>query len=522
VSSLSKDGTANILPDSKQEDDGRLVKVARGGGITLVGKIFTNVTRVIIAFIVPRLLGAEQYGMYQLSLNTITVLAAIVVLGLDGALVRFLAIYVSRGDKERTWGTILFGVGLPLVLGSVVSIGLFAFSYQVAERVFHDVSMAPLLQVASVIIPLSISGDTLIGAVRGFKNMKYPVIAKFIAQPLVKVVLIGVVAIMGLRVMHAVVIFGIGELIAALMLIYYLNRLFPLKIPITAARVDLAAIIKFSVPDFMAGLMDIFRANIQVLLIGSLGSFTGVGIFTVANQLNMVGHDFYSSINTAAKPYIAELHDRRETQQLQKIYQVANKWSLIVNVPFFLAMILFPVQILAIFGKSFQSGVLALIIMAFASLVDVVTGMGGAILNMTGYTRLKLLNNITGLSVSLVLNVLLIPAYGVVGAAISALAVMIVLNAVRIAQVYYILHLFPYNATFVKPVLASLIAYAVVYLFSKLYPIDAYLIHLLVHVSVLFVVFALSLLLLGLDPDDQQMVRRIAGKRFEFLFRNKI
>jgi O-antigen/teichoic acid export membrane protein len=522
VNSLPQKETVNILAGSKQEDDGHLVKVARGGGITLVGKIFTNATRVIIAFIVPRLLGAEQYGMYQLALSAITLLAGITILGLDGALVRFLAIYVARGDKERTWGTILFGVGLPLVLGSIASVGLFVFSYQVADRIFHDVSMAPLLQVASVIIPLSVSGDSLIGALRGFKNMKYPVIAKFIAQPLVKVVLIGVVALMDLRAVYAVVIFGIGELITALMLIYYLNRLFPLNIPVTTARVDFTAIIKFTVPAFMAELLDVFRTNIQTLLMGSLGSFAGVGIFTVANQLNTLGHDFYSSINTAAKPYIAELHDRKEMQQLQKIYQVANKWSFIVNMPFFLTMILFPVQILSIFGKSFQNGVPALMIMACASLVDVATGMGGAVINMTGYTRLKLLNNIVGLSISLVLNVLLIPPYGVVGAAISALVVFTALNTIRIVQVYYIMGLLPYNVTFIKPVLASLIAYAVTYILSMIYPIDAYLIHLFVYVSVLFVVFALSLLLLGLDPDDQQMARRIAGKRFGFLFRNKV
>jgi O-antigen/teichoic acid export membrane protein len=363
--------------------------------------------------------------------------------------------------------------------------------------------------------------DTLIGAVRGFKNMEYPVIAKFIVQPIIRLVLIGIAVMFGLRVIHAVAIFFVGELVAALIIFYYLNKLFSLARPISAARADVNEIAKFAIPDWLAGLMDTFRGNIQALLIGALGSFTGVGIFTVSDQLNTIGRDFYSSINTASKPYIAELHDRNEHDKLQRIYQTTNKWSLLVNIPFFLILVLYPVQILSIFGKTFENGALALMIMACANLVDVGTGVGGAMLNMTGYTKLKLFNNIVSLVVSLALNVMLIPYFGVVGAALSALVVMAVLNTLRIVQVYRLLKLFPYNITFLKPLLAAIITGFVSYFLNKLYPIDSYLIHLAVHVSVLFAIFAFSIFILGLDPEDQQMVNRILGKSFRFFQRNK-
>ena len=55
-----------------------LVGVAKGGGITLASKMFTNVIRLVTAFLLARLLGAEQYGMYQLSLNVITLVAGVV------------------------------------------------------------------------------------------------------------------------------------------------------------------------------------------------------------------------------------------------------------------------------------------------------------------------------------------------------------------------------------------------------------------------------------------------------------
>src|SRR5690606_14789174 len=211
---------------------------------------------------------------------------------------------------------------------------------------------------------------------------------KFIAQPIVKLILVGIAALFGLNVWHAVVIFGIGELVTAVILIYYLNELFPLRRPFHAAERNLREMVAFAFPDWLAGLLTTFRVNIQALLIGSLGSIAGVGIFSVADQLNKLGHDFYTSINTSADPYIAELHDSGRRKELEQLYQTATKWSLTINLPFFLAFVLFPHQILSIFGESFSGGAAALIILAWANLVDVGTGMCGTILSMSGYTKL--------------------------------------------------------------------------------------------------------------------------------------
>jgi O-antigen/teichoic acid export membrane protein len=299
------------------------------------------------------------------------------------------------------------------------------------------------------------------------------------------------------------------------LLVYYLNKLFKLKRPLKSADRDLKGIMTFAIPDWIAGIMDTFRLNIQDLLIGSLHSIAGVGIFTVADQLNVIGHDFYTSINTAAKPYIAELHDRGERAELARLYQTTTKWSLTVNLPFFLTLVLFPLPILSIFGKSFESGTLALIIMAVASLVDVGTGMCGAVLNMTGYTGLKLANNIVTLILSLAINVILIPRWGIVGAAVSTLVVTAVLNSIRIVQVYVLVKILPYNISFVKPVVAALATFLGVYFLSQRFPIEAGfkgLFALAAHLAVLFTVFVAVVWSLGLSNDDRILLRRVSNR----------
>ncbi|HSL46397.1 MAG TPA: flippase [Anaerolineales bacterium] len=489
-----------------------LIGVAKGGGVTLAGKIFTNAVRLVTVVILARILGAEQYGMYNLALHVITFMAGLVLLGFDTALTRFLAISVARQEHDKTWGFIQLGIGIPLLLSVITNIGLYLLAYPIAEWAFHDAQMAPLLQIVSVFASFSVLSDALIGAVRGFKNMQYPVIAKFVVQPIVKVVLIGIVAIWGLQVSHAVIIFGVGELVAALMLFYYLNELFSLRQPISTAQRNLREMMVYAVPDWLSSLLTTFRVNIQVLLVGSLGSITGAGVFAVANQLNRIGHDFYTSINTSATPYIAELHETGKNTQLEQMYQTTTKWSLIINLPFFLVFVLFPTQFLSIFGESFVGGATALIILAWANLVDVGTGMCGTILSMTGYTRLKLVNNIISVALSIGLNVVLIPRFGVVGAAISALVMFILLNTIRILQVYYLLRLVPYNRSILKPILAGLVTFVTIFTLNQWIPAGMNPLLVVTYVLVLVTMFAAMIWLMGLSAEDRMLLERVMQK----------
>ncbi len=474
--------------------------------------MFTNVIRLVTAFLLARLLGAEQYGMYQLSLNVITLLAGMVLLGFDRALTRFMAITIARRDDEKTWGILQLGVGIPLLLSVLTNIGLFLLAYPIAEQIFHDVRMVPLLQIVSIFASFSALSDVLIGAVRGFKNMRYPVIAKFVVQPVVKLILVGIIALFGLKVWHAVLIFGIGELVTAVMLFYYLNELFSLQRPIQSAQRNLREMVAYAIPDWLAGLLTTFRINIQALLIGTLGSIAGVGVFAVADQLNKIGHDFYTSINTSADPYIAELHDGGKHKELGQLYQTATKWSLTINLPFFLIFMLFPDPILSIFGESFMGGATALMILAWANLVDVGTGMCGTILSMSGYTKLKLVNNIISITLSIGLNVLLIPRFGIVGAATSALLVYVALNTIRILQVYYLMRLTPYNISFLKPITAASVAFGAIFALKTWAPVDGNVLFVALYAFILMAIFVGMIWLLRLSTEDRMLLDRVLQK----------
>lgn len=486
-----------------------MLATAKGGGITFGGKLFTFGCRFVMTLVLARQLGAEQYGLYNLALTSLTVAAALAVFGLDSALVRYIAIFQRRRDEQGVWGTLQIGLGITAILSLLLGFGLFMFATPIAEGIFDQPQLAALLRIVSIVVPFLALSNVLASATQGFKKMQYATLARDIVQPLIRLMLIVGLVMIGLNPAAALIIFGIAISTSAGLLLYFLHKVFGLIRPPQAGRRDTKQILSFSIPVFLSDLMTTFRENIQTLLLGAMSTVANVGVFAVANQINQVGSMFQSAIATAARPIISELYDQGEYAQMGRVYQTTTKWTVTANLPLFLTMLLFPEPILAIFGKSFVSGTTALILVATAIMADISTGMCGNILDMTGHTGLKLFNSIIRLAMSLVLSVLLIPDYGVVGAALVALIVVATVNVLRLVQVFVLFRLLPYDASFIKPLGAATMALLVVLVLKQWLPSSASLLTVTLQIALLFSVYGSVILLLGLSADDRLVLGRV-------------
>ena len=486
-----------------------ILLTAKSGGVVFVGKLFNFVSRLIVTLLLTRLLGPEQYGLYNIALSAATIAGGLALVGLDAALVRYIALYAGRRDEERVWGSIQIALGISIVLSALMSAFLFASAHVLANDVFHNAALAPVLQLISFIVPFLTLSDVLAGATRGFKHMEHMVIAQNFAQPLTRVLLLSAFAVVGLNILEAVVIFGVADLIASLILVYFLNQQFSLRRPLSAARREPREVLSYSVPMWLAGMITTFRASIQTILLGSLNTVFTVGIFSVANQLNLFADLVQTSVTTAVRPIIVEVHDRNNREQLGRLYQTISKWMFSFNLPVFLIVVMFPTQILSIFGKDFTQGATALVLLSWASLVDAGTGMCGAILDMTGYSRLKLANAIIRLALVMSLSLLLIPNYGMMGAALAVLAGETLVNTLRVVQVYFLFRLLPYNASFFKPVLAGMAALIVTLMAGNWLPVMIGNLQVVLQIVLLVSVYIGAILVFGLEPEDRAILARV-------------
>jgi O-antigen/teichoic acid export membrane protein len=486
-----------------------VLSAAKGGGITFAGKLFTFGCRLAITFVLARLLGAGEYGLYNLSLTALTVGAALAAFGLDTALIRYIAMFAHRNDEARLWGTLQIGMGATLALSLLLGGGLYALADSIAVGIFHEPALAPLLRLAGPLVPFLTLSNVIAAATQGFKKMQYATIARDVAQPLLRLILTVGLVVVGASALGALAVYGVAVAVSAAMLLYFLHRrLFSLRRAPAAATRETRQIMGFAGPVFLSDLMTTFRDNIQTLLLGALNTATSVGIFSVASQMNMVGHMFQSAIATASRPIIAELYDKGEHAQMGRMYQTTTKWAVTANLPMFLTLILFPAELLSIFGKSFVAGSTALILLACAIMVDISTGQCGIILDMTGRAGWKLVNSIVRLALSLGLSALLIPTWGVLGAAAATLLTVSLINVMRMLQVFFMFRLLPYNASFAKPIAAALAALLITLALGAVLPgLGA--LGVLLRIAVLFAVYVGAILLLGLAPEDRAVLARL-------------
>jgi O-antigen/teichoic acid export membrane protein len=494
--------------------DRTILLAAKGGSIVFVGSVFGYGSQLVTGILLTRLMGAEQYGQYKVALIAGEIAAGLALLGLDYAMVRFVSLFVSRRDSSGLWGTLQVGVGLTTLSSLLIGAGLFASATPLALYLFHEPQLVPLLRLASLTIPFSTLSSIFGAATMGFNKMQYNVSAKQIAQPLIRLILLIPMALLGLTAGKAMVPYIVGIIVSCVLLMYFLNLLFPLRRPLNTARYDPRGLMRFSLPAYVSTLINTFGPSLQTVLLGSLNTMTTVGIFTAANQVSTASTLFNQSIGTASSPIVSELHGLEDPKKMTHFYQTTAKWMFTVNLPMFLIVLLLSEPILTIFGNEFVVGSTALNILSIANLVIAAAGISDGVLVMTGNTPAKLVNSTVQTILSMGLCILLIPRWGALGAASAVLVSSAITHLFLVSEVFFLFRMLPYTVGFLKPVVAGLVALAIGWLTRQLLHTETHLLLAAMNAFAILAAYASMILLLGLSLEDQavfaQLRRRVA------------
>jgi O-antigen/teichoic acid export membrane protein len=499
---------------SGQTAERSILETARGAGFLAGGSFFELGCRFVMALLLARTLGASSYGLYILAVSAASLFFGISLLGLDDAMVRYVAMLSGRKDEAGVRGTIEVGLGFAVPTGVLMGVGLYFAADPIATTVFHEPRLGRMLELVAVVVPFLTVSNVLAGAARGFRRMDYVALSENVVQSLARIVLLGVFLLFGgLTTVTAVVIFGLSDIASTVTLTLLLDKYVHWRTLHRAdARRDFGEIFKFAFPLWLSGLLRQFRSYLAALILGASGSAANVGIFAVVTNVNTVAHVCLLSIYVAVRPTLAQLHDRGDRHGLGEVYRAATRWSLALNIPFFLVTVLYPDAILGVFGHAFAAGATALIILSVAELVNAGTGVCGPIIDMTGHTKLKLVNSLVWTVLVVGGSAVMIPAWGVVGAATAAFLAVIVVNGLCVVEVWWIERLLPFDATFIKPVVAGTVAFAFGWLLATWKPVGEQLAPAIVQGLLVTGVYAGLVFGLGLAADDRLVLARIGRK----------
>jgi O-antigen/teichoic acid export membrane protein len=504
--------TSRIIPVQKSSHDElgqEVLTTAKNGSISFLGRIFEYAVRFIFGIVIARSLGAEQYGLYILSLSLVPIATMLALLGLQTGLIRFLPPAIRQREDGSIWGLIQIGAGLSGLLAILLGWMLFIGADVLAVQVFHDARLSILFRMVAICIPLDALSFIALTVMQGFKDLRYITLVNYIIIPFFKLLLtVGFLAV-GLGLYGVVTAHVLMQAAGLLLLIYSIHTIFPLNRPLRSAKYNLRQVLRYSLPSYPGWVIKTVSGLFETMVLGILGLTTGVGVYNAALRFSIIGNLFFSSIAAIAAPIIADFYSRHEIHQLKSFYCTTTRWLLIFSIPFFFTCTIFAAPMLSIFGPEFAAGSLSLIILAFGALVYSGTGISATILDFTEHQKVNSINSAFSIAITLGLDILLIPPLGLIGAALAASLSTIVINLISMTEVIFLVRIVPYDKSIFKPVIAGLAAASVTLLINYFLPGQPML-QLSIGLMILWSVYVITLFAVKLSPEEQLVFDRVA------------
>jgi O-antigen/teichoic acid export membrane protein len=192
---------------------------------------------------------------------------------------------------------------------------------------------------------------------------------------------------------------------------------------------------KLAYPMFLFSSTLLLGNWITTLMVGALGSTADAGIYRVLDRVSSLNVLVLTAVNAVVAPKIAGAFAERNIELLKKHVQAATKFTFWASLPIQIIVILFHSQVLGIFGKEFIAGSTALIITMLGQIVNSLAGPVGQILNMTDNQIFLRNASMIGLVITTLSSWVLIPIYGITGAAIASLINSLFINLICLIKI---------------------------------------------------------------------------------------
>ncbi|MCO5992794.1 lipopolysaccharide biosynthesis protein [Actinoallomurus rhizosphaericola] len=460
---------------------------ARGGAIGLVGSGVAAVAGFLLTVVVARVLGPAQTGVFFTVVALFMILTEVTELGADTGLVRTTARLRALGRVGDLRRVVVAALVPVLAVGAVTGLAVFALAPWLAgllvDSAHHDDAVF-LLRVCGPVLAVSAARNVALSGTRGMGSLAAFTVQANVITPLSRPVLVIAVATVGYGAGGVMVAWSLPialTFVAAVAILWRLLRRAesedhaaagagraastatgPDQVGPVAAGVGRVAsaaaggdgiasdgAASSAVREFwafsglrgVAAMLEIVVTWLGVPLVSAMVSSHDAGIYATAGRFITTGTLVLAATRLAVAPQIAGLLARGETRQAEDLNAVATGWIVAASWPLYLALAVFGPFVLTLFGTDFRGGAGAMAILACAMALVLATGNVQTVLLMGGKSSWNLIDKAVVVVLMVVLHLLLVPPFGIIGAATAWGVSMLVDNLLAVVQVRYLMGL---------------------------------------------------------------------------------
>jgi O-antigen/teichoic acid export membrane protein len=227
--------------------------------------------------------------------------------------------------------------------------------------------------------------------------------------------------------------FVVLALLSTAFLFYYFTKMEP---QVTSEVITYKQIIKRSGPMAISAVTYLLMQSVDVILLSKYSSFDRVAFYAVAIKLTTVLSLVLASVNTVYAPSFSEWYNLNDMNSLRAGIRRSTRLIFLFTFPAIVVVLLFSEMILGFFGPDYIQAKWALIVLLLGQAINAFCGSVGTYMNMTGKQVIFQRILVTAFVINVVLNIILIPIYDILGAAIATTISTVFWNIVTTAYIY--------------------------------------------------------------------------------------
>lgn len=493
----------------KSNYNNELKTITKGAGITAFSLVFMNLMAFVNNAVITRTLGTDQYGLYVLATRVFELVVIASMLGFRPTIVKFLSSYIANNKGSFIKGTFLYCLKILILTSILLAIIVTLFSSSISDYFFNKPELSFYLKLLMIIVPAQVMLYFFASSMQGIKLIKQQVLVTNVLLPLLFFILITVFFIAGLKLNGVIYAHILTVIIIAFILFLFVNQQIIKPNRNKNPRKEVKEIWKFSVPLYFNSFIGTAIRISPILIMGYYLSNTDIGIYNVALKIAVLVFFIVTAFTLIFSPTISELFAKGDKSMVANLSKTVTKWIFTISLMVFALLNTYNIQVLNIFGHDFTAGNSVLFILLFAEIINSLSGLSGSIILMSGRSNVTLVNSIISFVLIISLTVWLTPIYGNIGPAIAYLVNAVILNSLRILELYYYEKIHPFRIDLLKPLAAGVLAFVIIQFLPELAFLRGYGVMLL-GTAIFGAVYIGILLILRLSYEDKFILNVIA------------
>ncbi len=424
--------------------------LVRGSAISMALRVIGQGVNYGLVFVITHLFGANGFGAYSLFQAVMQFFTQIARLGYDTLLMRNTAQSQTEQEHQLLKSQYNSALRVTAILSLLLSAILFFASPYLAEYFFKKPHLTFYFQCAAFCLLPLVHINIYASYLKGKKQFRQFNFIQQISLLLFTLLFVLVLYIISKQARITSVAYLFSCLITLSIAFFWYRKHF--RVPAVAINVSWKSVAYASLTFFVVGMMNYLRNATETIILGYNFSEDYVGIFKASQKISsVISFTLFSTI-VAAAPHFATLYKENKQDELRQTVQKTTALLFWTALPVFLVLLLFPDFILQLFGKEFSRGSMALTLMCAGQFFNTTMGPANNLLLMANRQKtvlyIAVLNNI----ICAVSGWLLIPIYGIEGAASVNLLGILFPNIAAISLIKYHFGFFTFSPSMLNKV----------------------------------------------------------------------